>query len=161
MAELTPRTASLDDVQGIWGLLRQVSADIPFKMEDVLEQENILTELMACCTSGLSPVLVDNEKGIVGVLLARRDDFEWGFRNSEAIHVAYAAVAPAVREEDVLPRLMGELQGRKVPLLASVKSGEQLGLASALGALGFTHEVTAASGWGDLYQWTPPASVHN
>lgn len=161
MAELTRRMASLRDVQGIWGLLRQVSTDVPFTMDDELEQESILSELMACCTSGLSPVLVDDEKGIVGVLLARRDDFEWCFRNSEAIHVAYAAVAPAVRGQNLLPSLMGELQGKKVPLLASVKSGEQLGFASALGELGFTHEVKAASGWGDLYQWTPPASVHN
>ncbi|MFS8035726.1 hypothetical protein ACI7BZ_01980 [Xanthobacter sp. AM11] len=153
--------ASLDDVPSIWGLLRQVSADVPFKMEDEREQESLLSELMACCTSGLSPVLVDGQKRIVGVLLARRDDFEWVFRNSEAIHVAYAAVDPDVRAENPLPSLMGELQGRKVPLLASVKSGEGLGFAAALGELGFTHEVKAASGWGDLYQWTPPPSVHN
>lgn len=161
MAELTRRMASLDDVQGIWGLIRQVSAEIPFKMDDEREQESILSELMACCTSGLSPVLVDNEKGIVGALLARRDDFEWCLRNSEAIHVAYAAVSPAAGEEKVLPALLGELQEKKVPLLASVKSGEQFGFAAALGELGFTHEVKAASGWGDLYQWTPPPSVHN
>ncbi|QRG07565.1 hypothetical protein EZH22_03975 [Xanthobacter dioxanivorans] len=161
MSELTRRIASLSDVQGIWGLLRQVSAEVPFKMDDELEQESILSELMACCTSGLSPVLVDNEKGIVGALLARRDDFDWGFLHGEAIHVAYAAVAPGAREEKVLPALLGELQGRKVPLLASVKSGEQLGFAVALGELGFTHEVKAESGWGDLYQWSPPPSVHN
>ena len=161
MAELTRRMASLSDVQGIWGLLRQASSDIPFKVEDEREQESLLSELVACCTSGLSPVLVDNEKGIVGALLARRDDFEWCFRNSEAIHVAYAAVAPAVRDAKVLPTLLGELQGKKVPLLASVKSGEQAGFAAALGELGFTHEAKAESGWGDLYQWTPPASVHN
>ena len=161
MAELTRRVASLSDVQGIWGLLRQVAADIPFKLEDELEQETLLSELVACCTSGLSPVLVDNEKGIVGALLARRDQFEWGFRNSEAIHVAYVAVAPAVREDKVLPALLGELKEKKVPLLASVKSGEQSGFASALGELGFTHEVKALNGWGDLYQWTPPPSVHN
>lgn len=161
MAELTRRMASLSDVQGIWGLLRQVAADIPFKLEDELEQESVLSELMACCTSGLSPVLVDDEKGIVGALLARRDQFEWGFRNGETIHVAYAAVAPAVREDKVLPALLGELQDRKVPLLASVKSGEQLGFAAVLGELGFVHEVEAESGWGDLYQWAPPPSVHN
>lgn len=161
MSELTRRMASLSDLQGIWGLLRQVSADIPFKLEDELEQEVILSELMACCTSGLSPVLVDDQKGIVGALLARRDDFEWGFRNSEAIHVAYAAVAPGAREENVLPALLEQLQDRNVPLLASVKSGEQLGFASALGDLGFTHEVKAESGWGDLYQWNPPPAVHN
>lgn len=161
MAELTRRMASLSDVQGIWGLLRQAAADVPFNVDDEGDQETLLSELVACCTSGLSPVVVDNEKGIVGALLARRDTFEWGFRNSEAIHVAYAAVAPTAKEDKVLPALLGELQGKKVPLLASVKSGEQLGFAAALGELGFTHEVKALNGWGDLYQWTPSPSVHN
>lgn len=161
MAELTRRMASLSDVQGLWGLLRQAAAAVPFNAEDEADQETLLSELVACCTSGLSLVVVDHEKGIVGALLARRDTFEWGFRNSEAIHVTYAAVAPAAKGEEVLPALLGELQGRKVPLLASVKSGEQLGFAAALGGLGFTHEVKALNGWGDLYQWTPPPSVHN
>lgn len=154
MAELTRRMASLADVQGIWGLLRQVSGDVPFKLDNELEQENMLSELMACCTSGLSPIVVDDEKGIVGALLARRDDFEWGLRNRPAIHVAYAAVEPGFRASDVLAQLLGEVQAQKVDVLASVKSGEQQGLADTLAKLGFIHEAKAESGWGDLYQWT-------
>jgi len=158
MAELTQRMASLSDVQGIWGLLRQVSADIPFTLENELEQESLLSELMACCTSGLTPIAVDDEKGIVGALLARRDDLEWGLRNKPAIHVAYAAVEPSFRSAEVLEKLLGQVQAQKMEVLASVKSGEQLGFADALGKVGFTHEVKALSGWGDLYQWTPPAA---
>ncbi|WP_454915282.1 hypothetical protein [Xanthobacter sediminis] len=158
MAELTQRMASLADVQGIWGLLRQVSADVPFEIDSEREQESILSELMACCTSGLSPLAVDDEKGIVGVLLARRDDLEWGLRNKEAIHVAYAALEPGFRGTDLLAKLLGEVKGRKVSVLASVKAGEKQGFADALGREGFTHEITALSGWGDLYQWTPPAA---
>lgn len=157
MAELTQRTASLADVQGLWGLMRQVSADVPFKVDSELEQESILSELMACCTSGLSPIAVDDERGIVGALLARRDDFEWGLRNKAAIHVAYVAVAPSYRDTPLLATLLDEVQQRKVAVLASVKAGERQGLAEALGQRGFTHEARAASGWGDLYQWEPAA----
>lgn len=156
MAELTQRVASLSDVQGIWGLIRQVAGDIPFQVESEAEQESVLSELVACCTSGLSPILVDDEKGIVGALLARRDDFEWGFLNNEAIHVAYAAVAPSHRDQDVLSKLFSEVQGQKMQVLASVKSGEKLGLTDVLGTLGFAHEAKAESGWGDLYKWKPP-----
>lgn len=159
MAELTQRMASLADVQGIWGLLRQVSADVPFDVASEREQESMLSELMACCTSGLSPIAVDNEKGIVGALLARRDDLEWGLRNNPAIHVAYAAMQPGFRGTDLFARLLGEVKEQKVPVFASVKAGEQQGFAAALGEQGFTHEITALSGWGDLYQWTPAAAA--
>lgn len=157
MAELTQRMASLADVQGIWGLLCQVSADIPFHLDSEEEQESILSELVACCTSGLSPIAVDNEKGIVGALLARRDDLEWGVRNKAAIHVAYAAVSPGFRDTNVLNHLLNVVTGRHLSVYASVKTGEQQGLTRALHAQGFTHEIKALSGWGDLYHWTPPA----
>ena len=78
MADLKQRAAELNDLKGIWGLLRQTANDIPFDLESEANQENILTELMACCTSGLSPILLDENKAIIGALLVRRDDFEWG-----------------------------------------------------------------------------------
>ncbi|MFG1430179.1 hypothetical protein V5F44_06110 [Xanthobacter sp. V2C-8] len=158
MAELTQRTASLADVQGLWGLLRRVSADVPFRLEDEREQEAILSEVAACCASGLSPIAIDNERGIVGALLARRDDLEWGLRNNPAVHVAYAAMAPAFRGTDLFAGLLGEVKGLGVAVLASVKAGDRQGFAEALGAQGFIHQRRAASGWGDLYRWTPAAA---
>jgi ribosomal protein S18 acetylase RimI-like enzyme len=158
MAELTQRTASLGDLRDIWGLLRQVAADIPVDLQSEAAQENILSELMACCTSGLSPVAVDENKVIAGALLARRDDFEWGLRNSDAIHISYAAIAPGHRDQGVFASLVSEIQRRKASVFASVKSGNRLGLADELKKLGFEHECTAASGWGDLYKWTPRLS---
>ncbi len=155
MAQLTQRAASLGDLKDIWGLMRQVATDIPFDLESEAAQENILSELMACCTSGLSPVAVGDDKAIIGALLVRRDDFEWGFRNSDAVHVSYAAVAPSHRDQGVVRALVTEIQQRKVPVFASVKNGNQLGLAGELETLGFARECTATSGWGDLYKWQP------
>jgi len=66
MADLKQRAAELNDLKGIWGLLRQTANDIPFDLESEANQENILTELMACCTSGLSPILLDENKAIIG-----------------------------------------------------------------------------------------------
>jgi hypothetical protein len=106
----------------------------------------------------LSPVAVGEDKTIIGVLLVRRDDFEWGFRNSDALHVSYAAIAPSHRDHGVLPALVAQIQERKAPVFASVKSGNQLGLADELKKLGFAHECAATSGWGDLYKWQPSPS---
>lgn len=155
MAVLTQRAAALGDLKDIWGLLRHVASDIPFKCDDAAAQENMLTEIMACCTSGLSPIALDENKAIVGALLVRRDDFEWGFRNSKAVHIAYAAIAPSHRGQDILGALVSEVQERKVPVFVSVKSGGQLGFAEALEGLGFAHECTAVNGWGELYKWQP------
>ncbi len=158
MAEVLQRAASLGDLKNIWGLMGRVAADIPFDFKNEAEQQSVLTELMACCTSGLSPIAVGEDKAIIGALLVRRDDFEWGFRNSDAIHVSYAAVASTHRDQGVLQALVAEVQARKVPVFASVKSGDQLGLADELKKLGFAHECTAQSGWGDLYKWQPAAT---
>jgi len=156
--ELTQRAASLEDLRDIWSLLREVASDIPADLGNEADQENILTEAMACCTSGLSPIAIAKDKAIIGALLARRDDFEWGFKNSDAIHISYAAIAPSHRDQGVFAALVTEIQGRKATIFASVKSGNQFGLADELKKLGFEHECTAASGWGDLYKWTPPLS---
>jgi hypothetical protein len=155
MAELTQRAASLSDLKDIWGLMRQAAADIPFDLESEAAQENILTEIMACCTSGLSPIAVGADKEIIGALLVRRDDFEWGFRNSDAVHVAYAAIASGRQDQGILRTLVAKIQERRVPVFASVKCGNQSELADELGKLGFIHKCTAASGWGDLYKWQP------
>lgn len=146
-------------MKDIWSLLRQTAEDIPFDIENEASQENILTEVMACCTSGLSPVAVDQDKAIIGALLVRRDDFEWGFRNSDAVHVSYAVVARSHHDHGVLASLVAEVQEKKVPVFASVKSGNPVGLSDELKKLGFEHECTAASGWGDLYKWLPPANA--
>jgi hypothetical protein len=160
MTEVKHRAASLSDLKDIWGLVKNVSGEIPFDAGSEAAQESVLSELMRCCTSDMSPVAVGDGKSIVGALLVRRDDFEWGFCNSEAVHVSYAAVAPSYRDKGVLAALLAEVQERKVPVLVSVKSGNQLGLVDELKKLGFAHECTAESGWGDLYKWNPPKTTH-
>jgi len=156
MAETAQRAASLADLKDIWGLMKQAAGDIPFDLESEAAQESLLTEIMSCCTSGLSPVALGDDKSVIGALLVRRDDFEWGFRNSDAIHLSYAAIASSYKDQGVLRTLIAKIQEQKVPTFASVKSGNQFALADELTKLGFVHECRAASGWGDLYKWQPP-----
>ena len=158
MVEVTRRSASLGDLKGIWGLLKQAAPDIPVELGSEAAQEGVLSELMACCTSGLSPVAFGEDKAIIGAVLVRRDDFQWGFRNGSAVHMSYAVVAPNYRDQGILRALVSEVQERKVPIFARVKGGNQLGLADELKGLGFAHEPAAEDGWGDLYRWMPTAT---
>jgi hypothetical protein len=158
MAELKQRIASLSDFKDIWVLMREAAPDIPFDVANERAQESVLSEVMACCTSGLSPVVIGDDETIVGALLVRRDDFEWGFRNSNAIHVSYTAVAATHRDQGVLGFLFARIKEQRMPVFASVKNDDKLGLVDQLKQLGFARECTAASGWGDLYLWQPSAN---
>jgi hypothetical protein len=158
MANLVQRTAELTDLKNIWNLIREVAAEVPFDLANERVQQSILSELMCCCTSGISLVAVGPDKSIVGAVMARRDDLEWGIGNNNVAHIIYAAVAPSAKGNGVLKGLVSKVQDGKVPVYASVKSGETLGLADQLKELGFAHEFTAVNGWGDLYRWQPPAT---
>lgn len=157
MSDLTQRAASLSDLKDIWGLMKQTASDITFALENEAEQEKILTEVMACCTTGMSPIVVNSNKEVVGALLAKRDEFDWGFRNVETINVAYAAVADGVQDQGVLKTLVEEIMKRKVPVYVGVKTGNKHGLAGELESAGFARQEDDKSGWGDLYKWEPAA----
>jgi len=155
VGELTQRMATLADMRAIWGLVRQVADNIPADLANEAVQENILTEIMACCTSGLTPIAVAKDKSVVGALLARRDTFDWGFLNGNAIHISFAAIAPEQNDQGVFAALISDIKERQATLFASVKNGDRFGIADQLQKLGFAHECTAANGWGDLYKWLP------
>lgn len=153
MSAVTSQMATLADLGRLWALMRQTATQIPLKLDSDVDQEEVLSELMACCSSGLSPVVLDAQKNVAGALLVRRDTFEWGFRNSPALHVTYAALAPEGAPADLVSSLVSALQDKQVPLYFSVKSGNGLDLPALLQGLGFAHLAT--SDWGDLYLWEP------
>jgi hypothetical protein len=159
MAEVTQRAATLTDMKNIWALVRQTAADFPVDLSTDAGQEYMLSEIMIGCSSDLSPVAVGKDKAIVGALLARRDENEWGLWNGNVIHVTHAAVAPSQKDQGLLQSLFVELQGKKMPIHVSVKSGNAA-LADEIKKLGFEVAVTAADGWGDLYVWDPPAAAN-
>ena len=154
MSATTPAMATLSDFGPIWTLMREVAPQIPFSLESDTDQEAVLTELMACCTDGQSPLILDPAtKKVMGALLVRRDPFEWGFRNSPALHVTYVAFAAEAPSGELVSGLMEWLMDRRVPLYFSVKSGNGLELPALLEPLGFAH--LANNAWGDLYFWEP------
>jgi hypothetical protein len=157
VSDIAQRAASLEDIKDIWGLMRQSASDIPIDIESEVDQERILTEVMACCTAGMSPLAVDAKKEIIGALLAKRDEFDWGFRNAETINVSFAAVAPGHRDQGVLKMLVDEIIKRNAPVYVGVKAGDKHGLAAELEKSGFLRQAEDADGRGELYKWEPSA----
>lgn len=154
MSELTQRMASLDDFKEIWSLFQETAAAVPLDLKEEAAQEGVLNEIMACCTYGIAPIAVQAGK-VVGAVLVRRDTFEWGVHNGEAVHIAEVAVAGAQCSTGLLGTLIASIQARAVPVLARVRSGAATGLADALLQRGFILQDGAGSALGDMYVWHP------
>ncbi|RTL79383.1 MAG: hypothetical protein EKK29_21610 [Hyphomicrobiales bacterium] len=153
MANLTQKNASLDDMRGLWALMRQTAADIPCSIDSESDQQRALAENMKCCTAEFSPLVLDAKRNLVGALLARRDELDWGLRNAETINLSLAAVSAAHREHGVFKMLIEAILKRNAPVYVEVKAGEAQGLAAELKGCGFF--LTKAEDGAELYKWEP------
>ncbi len=153
MADLAHRPASLDDISDLWALMRQTAADIPCSIESEGDQDRALTEIMKCCTAEFSPVVLDTKRNVVGALLARRDELDWGLRNAETINVSLAAVSASHREHGVFKMLIEAILKRNAPVYVEVKAGEAQGLGAELKGCGFC--LARAEEGAELYKWEP------
>jgi hypothetical protein len=155
VADFAHRIASLDDMGELWALLRRTAADIPCSIEDQSAQERALTEIMKCCTAEFSPLVLDDKRNVVGALLARRDELDWGLSNKESINVSLAAVSSSHRDRGVLKLLIEQIVKRNAPIFIEVKAGDAQGLATELKGCGFS--LAKAETDAELYKWEPPA----
>lgn len=135
--------------------MRQTAADIPCSIESESDQERALTEIMKCCTAELSPVVFDANRNVVGALLARRDELDWGLRNAETINVSMATVSASHRAQGVFKMLIEAILKRNAPVCVEVKAGEAQGLAAELKGCGFS--LAKAEEGAELYKWEPAA----
>jgi hypothetical protein len=157
VADLAHRNASLDDMGELWSLMRQTAADIPCPIESEGDQERALTEIMKCCTAEFSPVVFDAKRNVVGALLARRDELDWGLRNAETINVALAVVSVGHREQGVFKMLIEAILKRNAPVYIEVKTGDAQGFAAELKGCGFS--LAKEEEGAELYKWEPAAET--
>jgi len=153
--EHAQRTASLNDIEKIWTLIKLVADDVPISLASEAEQEKALTELMECCTGPHSPIALDGAD-VVGVVLAKRDLLDWGLRNVESFNISLAAVSPAHRGKGVLKSLLSELLQANAPIYIGVKAADAQGLPDELKSCGFS--LAASGEQGELYKWEPAAA---
>lgn len=157
MSEFTQRTVVIQDMQALWGLVRGAAADIPFPIQSEAEQERALSEIMACCASNESRVALDANGVVIGALLARRDQLDWGLFNGGAVNIAAIVVAAEYRDKGVGKALLEALIGAGGTLYINVKPTETQGLAAIVKELGFASPGEGAPS--DLYKFEPPAKA--
>jgi hypothetical protein len=157
VSELACREASLSDMKGIWDLLRGVAADVPVSIDSDADQERALSRLMECCSSNCSTVVLNEEKEIVGALLAERDLLDLALSNKETINVRLAAVASPHRDDSVFKMLFDPLISRAAPIYISLSTGEGQGLSKVLDASGFSMLPGGAKA--EVFKWEPPVEA--
>jgi hypothetical protein len=155
VSELVHREASLVDIEEIWGLLRDVAADISLPLASDAEQELALTRIMQCLSDERSTVVVGPEKNILGVLLAQRDLLDLALAKKETINVCMVAVPQTPLRREVLDLLLKSLISRGAPVYVGVSGADSQGLADALKENGFAQLQSEDKA--DIYKWEPPA----
>jgi hypothetical protein len=144
-------------MKDLWALMRLTAADIPCPIESESDQERALTEIMKCCTAEFSPVILDAKRNVVGALLARRDELDWGLRNTETLNVSLAAVSADHRGSGAFKVLIEAILKRNAPVYVEVKAGEGQGLATELKGCGFA--LSKSEDGAELYKWEPAAEA--
>ncbi len=157
MSEFVHKEASLFDIEGIWGLLREVAAEISLPLASEAEQELALTRLMQCLSDECSTVVIGPENKVQGVLLAQRDLLDLALAGKETVNVCIVAVSQTPQRREVLDLLLASLMTRGAPAYVGVATSDTQGLADALKEKGFTQ--LQSEGAADIYQWEPQASA--
>ena len=157
MSELIQRAASLADMGDIWGLLREVAAEISLPLSTDAEQELALTRIMQCLSDECSTIVIGPDKKVQGVLLAQRDLLDLALAKKETINVCFVAVSQTPERGEVLKLLLGSLVSRGAAAYVAVATSDTQGLADALKEQGFTQ--LPSEGNADIYRLEPPASA--
>ena len=157
MSELVHREASLADIGDIWGLLREVAAEISLPLTSDADQEHALTRIMQCLSDACSTIVIGPDRKVQGALLAQRDLLDLALAKKETINVCFVAASPSPQRQEVLKLLLGSLISRGAPAYVAVATSDTQGLADALKEHGFTQ--LPSQGNADIYRLEPPASA--
>ena len=102
MSELVHRGTSIFDMGEIWGLLREVAAEISLPLASAADQEHALTRIMQCLSDECSTIVIGPDRKIQGVLLAQRDLLDLALAKKETINVCFVAVSQTPERQEVL-----------------------------------------------------------
>ena len=136
MTALSFRPAAIGDAADIHALMLMLAADIPLATETLEQEEALYAALRKILAFGQSWVVLDGD-AIVGFVLVDSAEVGRHWGENEQLNLRYALVAPAFRDGDALDTLIGKVLERAVPITASVRDTNCVGLADRLAKLGF------------------------
>jgi len=136
MTALNYRPAAVSDAADIHALMLTLAGDIPLAVETLEQEEALYSALRKILAFGQSWVAFDGDR-IIGFLLVDSAEVGRHWGENELLNLRYAAVAPAFRDGDALDTLLGKVVERAVPITASVRDANRVGLADCLTKLGF------------------------
>jgi hypothetical protein len=136
MTALSYRPAATGDAADIHTLMLALAGDVPLATETLEQEEALYAALRKILAFGQSWVALATE-AIVGFVLVDSAEVGRHWGENELLNLRYALVAPAFRDGDALDTLLGKVLERAVPITASVRDTNRVGLADRLVKLGF------------------------
>jgi hypothetical protein len=122
------RPARASDVEAILSLLTEVACQIPLDLSTPNHVAELRKGIEDDCLNDLSLVAVDVDNVVVGVQLAKKR--QWF--GDDCIHLTYAGVTAAAREEKIFRRLIEAEKANRLPLVAVVKPGNKSDMVARL-----------------------------
>lgn len=131
------RVAAPGDAAGICGVLTEVAPEIPLLIDTRERQEAVAKIIDKCVATGELWVATDGGGVVAGFILVEPDGMERFQHDNHALHLRYAGVAKAYRQQGIFRSLVKQVMRRSVPLTATVKAANQCQMATLLQRSGF------------------------
>jgi ribosomal protein S18 acetylase RimI-like enzyme len=134
------RVACSDDKTKIWDVLVEVAPDIPARVKDPEDQENLQALISKWVDNGNSWVALDSHSLVVGFILTEPAAAIRLREKNKALYLPYIGVSKRWQGRGVFPRLLDNLKSQGEPLTVSVLHMNKRDMVGKLEKAGFAKD---------------------
>jgi hypothetical protein len=149
------RIACSDDETKIWDVLVAVAPDIPARVEDPKDQENLQNLINKCVHIGNSWIALDSNSLVIGFILTEPAAVIRSQEKNKALYLPYIGVSKKWQGLRVFPSLLNELKSQGEPLTVSVLHTNKSDMVARLEKEGFAKDSRQDPNQTYL-RWNPP-----
>jgi ribosomal protein S18 acetylase RimI-like enzyme len=155
MGAFSSRVACSDDETKIWDVLVEVAPDIPARVEDPKDQENLKALISKWVHNGNSWVALDSDSLVIGFILTEPAMAIRLQEKNKALYMPYIGVSKKWQGRGVFPQLLNELKSQGEPLTVSVLHTNKRNMVAKLEKAGFAKDSRQEPKQTYL-RWNPP-----
>lgn len=148
------RVADKNDEAGIWEVLVEVAPDIPARVEEPEDQENLKAFIGEWVAGGSSWVAVDSEDVVIGFVLSKQDNAIMALEKKNALYLPYIGTSANWQGRGVMKSLLDSLKSKRWPLTADVKHTNKSNMVEKLEKVGFVKQSKNSTK--TRLRWNPP-----
>jgi hypothetical protein len=148
------RVAAENDEAGIWEVLVEVAPDIPARVEESEDQENLKAFIGEWVAGGNSWVAVDSEDVVIGFVLSKPDNAIKALEKKNALYLPYIGTSANWQGCGVMKSLLDSLKSQSRPLTVDVLHTNRSKMIEKLEKVDFVKQSTDSTKV--RLRWNPP-----